>query len=66
MPHGKWQFVANAFAFDAQIAASRAPFDTVRQDSPATGAELRKEMSEFMPQCAIDFGPAKLLQDGIE
>ena len=52
--HGKGQRVTSRFIADAEIAAGLAPFGSVRWDAATTAAELSEEMSQLMPQGAID------------
>jgi hypothetical protein len=55
------RFVANS-----EIATRRAPFGTVGQDPPASGAKLRQEMGQFVPKSAIDLGYAVFAQSRIQ
>ena len=66
MPDREWQLVANAFALNAEIAAGSAPFDAVRQDVRAAGAELGKEVSKFVPQRSIRFSSSKFFQNWVK
>jgi hypothetical protein len=54
------------FVSDSESATGRAPFGAMRQDSPASGAELREKMREFVPKCAIDLGVAMFAQSRIQ
>jgi hypothetical protein len=46
--------MAAPFAGDSQVVASLVPFNAVRLNSPPAGAKLSEDVSEFVPQRAID------------
>jgi len=50
------EIVAALFIRDSQIAASLPPLAAMGQDAAPTGAKLSKNMGQFMPERAIDFG----------
>jgi len=47
--------VAAFFIADAKIAASLAPFRSMRQKAAPAGPKLREKMRELMTKSAIDF-----------
>jgi hypothetical protein len=49
------QIVAASFIADAKIAASLAPFRSMRQKTAPAGPKLREKMCELMTKSAIDF-----------
>src|SRR5262249_44333298 len=51
----KRKIMAALLVGDSQIAASLPPFGSVRQNAVTASTKLRKNMSEFVSQSAIDF-----------
>ena len=51
----KWQSMTALLVTDSQIVASPLPLGAMSWDPASTGAKLGKNVSEFVPQCAIDF-----------
>ncbi len=51
--------VATVFTGEAEIRARLPPLATVRLDATSSRAVLREQMSELVPECAIDLGLAK-------
>jgi hypothetical protein len=47
--------MAADFISDAEIATRIAPFHSMRQNPTPPGAELRKQVRQFVSQCAVDF-----------
>src|SRR5205807_6870538 len=64
--HGKGQRVTSRFIADAEIAAGLAPFGSVRRNAATTGAELRKEMGQLVPQRPIDLERVVFAQTRIQ
>lgn len=54
------------FVRETEIAASLAPFGTVRRNTTASGAVVRDEMRQLMTQGPIDFRPAVLAEPRIQ
>ena len=54
-PNGKGQIMAAFFIANAKIAASLAPFRSMRQNATPAGPKLREKMRELMTKRAIDF-----------
>ena len=52
--HGKRQRVTSRFIADAEIVAGLAPFGSMRRNAAVAGAELREEVSQLVPQRAVD------------
>ena len=52
---GEGQIVAAFFIANAKIAASLAPFRSMRQKAALAGPKLREKMRELMTKRAIDF-----------
>jgi len=53
--NGEGQIVAAFFIANAKIAASLAPFKSMRQKAAPAGPKLREEMRELMTKRAINF-----------
>ncbi len=53
--HGEGQIVAAFFIANAKIAASLAPFRSMRQKAAPARPKLREKMRELMTKRAIDF-----------
>ena len=53
--HGEGQIVAAFFIANAKIAASLAPFRSMRQKAVPARPKLREKMRELMTKRAIDF-----------
>lgn len=51
---------------ESKIDACPPPFGAVGSYSPASGTMVRKEMREFMTECAVDLGLTEFLQPRIE
>jgi hypothetical protein len=52
---GERQIVAALFVANPKIAASLAPFRSMRQNATPSGAKLREKMRQLMAKRAIDF-----------
>lgn len=65
-PPRQWKAVAARFSGQFEIAAGGFPFRPMRCDAAASGAELREQMREFVPQRFVDFRVAELLQFRIQ
>ena len=51
----EWQVMTALLVADPKIAASRPPFNAMRQNPAPARTKLRQNMSQFMAQSAIDF-----------
>lgn len=54
------------FIRQPEFAACASPFRTVRRDSSPTRAIVRKQVGEFMAQCALDFSAAEFAEARIQ
>jgi hypothetical protein len=57
--------VAARFASNPEIGAGASPFHSMRCDAAATGAKLREQMRQFVPQGAVDLGLAMCAKPAI-
>lgn len=60
------QIVTACFIRESEFDTSLAPLHSVRCDAAASGAMVREQMSEFVPQGAVNFIVAKFAQPRIQ
>jgi hypothetical protein len=58
--------MAAHFISNAEIATRIAPFPSMRQNPTPPGAELRKQVRQFVSQCPIDFNYAVVANSRIQ
>gem|GEM_PF-5192400 len=62
----KGQGMRPRFVSDPQVPARFSPFDSMRRDAAATGAELGEQMGQFVPQSTVDLCRAMFAQTRIQ
>ena len=64
--NGKWQGMSSRLIANSQVLARFPPFGSVRSDTAAAGSELCEQMSQLVPQGAVDLRCVMLVQARIQ
>ena len=66
LPTREREVVAALFIREAEVAAGLLPLASVGCNAAASGAVMREQVGEFVPQRAVDFSVAEIAETGVE